>query len=129
MSIEDNLNKNKGGFIMSNETKIFKPLSEVSALNGKKKDREIIYTYLDFQFNLHKIGDNAEGKPMYRVQPVNFDCKLLKNPKAKVNAAKGFVNLESLNLKEDLKTIFDNILALKKKKDLARKAYEKSLKK
>lgn len=112
---------------MKNETTVVN-LIDLEKVSGKKKVREIIYAYSGYQFNLHKIGDDAEGKSMYRITPTNFDNMLLKKYAKKTYPAKGFSTIQSSKIKEDLMTILDEITAAQKKKALAKKKFERSQK-
>lgn len=112
---------------MNKETTIIN-LIDLEEVSGKKSVREIVYAYSGYQFNLHKIGDDAEGKPMYRVTATNFDNMLLKKYSKKTYPAKGFSTIQSSNIKQDLMTIFDEISANQKKKALAKKKFERAQK-
>ena len=110
---------------MTNAPKAIR-LEGMKNLSGKKEDKDNIYFYLDFRFNLHKMGDSASGVSLYRITPINFDNMLLKTFSKKTFPAKGFSTIESTNVKKRLKDIFDQLVAVKAKKDTARKAYEKA---
>lgn len=101
----------------------YKRLEDIKEISGKKEFKEIVYTYLNFQFKLYKQGDNAAGHPMYRMTPVNFDNKVLKTAAKKSSPSKGYSSIESANIKRDLKSILDNVVEVQKKKELARIAY------
>lgn len=96
---------------------VYKKLESIKEISGKKEFKEIIYTYLNFQFKLYKQGDNAAGHPMYRITPVNFDNKLLKSAAMKSSPSKGYSSIESANIKRDLKSILDNVIQVQKKKE------------
>ncbi|MGL4450286.1 MAG: hypothetical protein ACRCTZ_03715 [Sarcina sp.] len=112
---------------MTNSLKPIK-LENIKNLSGKKDSKNNIYYYLDFKFNLHKMGNSANGSSLYRIVPINFDNLLLKTFSKKTFPAKGYSTLESNNIKLTLKNTFDEILRIKSKKETARKAYEKALK-
>lgn len=112
---------------MTNSLKPIK-LETIKNLSGKKENKNNIYYYLDFKFNLHKMGDSADGSSLYRIIPVNFDNLLLKTFSKKTFPAKGYSTIESNNIKLTLKNTFDEILRIKAKKESARKAYEKAVK-
>ncbi|MGL4760748.1 MAG: hypothetical protein ACRCWG_04745 [Sarcina sp.] len=112
---------------MTNKVQTIK-LENIKNLSGKKDSKETVYFYLDFKFNLHKMGDSASGSSLFRIIPINFDNMLLKTFSKKTFPAKGFSTLESNNIKMTLKNTFDEIVRIKTKKELARKAYEKAKK-
>ncbi|WP_297633683.1 hypothetical protein, partial [uncultured Clostridium sp.] len=104
------------------------PLKKMETITGKKDSRDLIYTYLDFNFKLHRLGDNSEGNGMYRLSPLNFDPKLLRLYSQKNTNLKDACTLQLNDPKEDLLTIFNSVIEAKMKKELARLAYEKALK-
>ncbi|MGL5765363.1 MAG: hypothetical protein ACRCX8_06955, partial [Sarcina sp.] len=112
---------------MTNSLKPIK-LENIKTLSGKKDSKDTIYYYLDFKFNLHKMGDSANSIPLFRITPVNFDNSLLKTFSKKNYPSKGYSTIESNDIKLTLKNTFDEILRIKAKKIAAKKAYEKSLK-
>ena len=112
---------------MKNSLKTIK-LEDIKKLSGKKDDKNNIYYYLDFKFNLYKMGDSADGISLYRITPINFDTRLLKSFSKKTFIAKGYSTIESNDIKLTLKNTFDEILRIKTKKEFAKKAYEKALK-
>lgn len=104
------------------------PLKKMETVTGKKDSRDLVYTYLDFKFKLHRLGDNSEGKAMYRLSALNFDAKLLKAYSQKNTNLKDACTLQLNDPKTDLLTIFNAVIEVKMKKELARLAYEKALK-
>ncbi|MGL4741647.1 MAG: hypothetical protein ACRC41_12695 [Sarcina sp.] len=112
---------------MTNSLKPIK-LENIKTLSGKKDSKNNVYYYLDFKFNLHKMGDSANGNALFRIIPINFDNSLLKTFSKKSSPSKGYSTIESNDIKLTLKNTFDEVLRIKAKKVAAKKAYEKSLK-
>ncbi|WP_297438435.1 hypothetical protein, partial [uncultured Clostridium sp.] len=103
-------------------------LEKLKTVSAKKEDKDLLYFYSGYEFNLHQMGLSAKGIQLCRITPLNFDNMLLKTFCKKTFPAKGFSTIENNNVRDFLKLTFDEMDRIKAKKAAAVKAYKKALK-